>query len=288
MIIDTFQMDSSLGSWTHSSWKPGAADPLAGSIDQIWHFDGATSLPRERVFPNGLLEIIVHLDDRYWTLDETGFTLSPTTCITGLYSKAFVIEAPGRRCRVLGLRLKPAGAWALLRSPLSDLSERTVDLCDLIGREASELAERCHDATTAAERIRRTAEWASGRIQRSREIGDVNGAIAWAAACIASSDGATPIARLREQTGLSSVRMAAAFREQVGMTPKRFARIHRLQRALALLHSGSLPLAQIALDSGYYDQPHMNAEFREMTGLTPREFLATQRYPNSVSLPESA
>jgi AraC-like DNA-binding protein len=55
-----------------------------------------------------------------------------------------------------------------------------------------------------------------------------------------------------------------------------------------MLNRPGASLSQVALDAGYYDQPHMNAEFREMAGLTPRQFLAARRYPNSLSLPELA
>jgi hypothetical protein len=47
------------------------------------------------------------------------------------------------------------------------------------------------------------------------------------------------------------------------------------------LQRSNLELARVALDAGYYDQPHMNAEFREMAGLTPRQFRAGRRYPET-------
>src|SRR5437588_11929303 len=73
----------------------------------------------------------------------------------------------------------------------------------------------------------------------------------------------------------------------IGAPPKRYARILRFRRVLSLLQSGAAPLADLALDAGYYDQPHMNAEFRELSGFSPREFLAARRYPGSVSLAEA-
>ncbi|MNL74133.1 Helix-turn-helix domain protein [compost metagenome] len=33
-----------------------------------------------------------------------------------------------------------------------------------------------------------------------------------------------------------------------------------------------LTLAQIALEAGYFDQPHFNKDFKLFTGLTPTEF----------------
>lgn len=105
---------------------------------------------------------------------------------------------------------------------------------------------------------------------------------------VACREGAVSISELRERTGLTKTRLARAFREQIGVPPKLYARILRFRRLLGLLNQGAGPLADLAFDAGYYDQPHMNAEFRELSGLTPREFLASSRYANSVSLVEGA
>ena len=44
----------------------------------------------------------------------------------------------------------------------------------------------------------------------------------------------------------------------------------------------------MALDAGYYDQPHLTAEFRELSGLTPAAFAASLGYETGVNLPEGA
>jgi hypothetical protein len=49
-------------SWIETTWVPDATSPLAGAIDRIWHFDGTLAAKRERVFPDGTLELIVQLD----------------------------------------------------------------------------------------------------------------------------------------------------------------------------------------------------------------------------------
>jgi methylphosphotriester-DNA--protein-cysteine methyltransferase len=95
-------------------------------------------------------------------------------------------------------------------------------------------------------------------------------------------------AELREQAGQSKTRLATVFREQIGVPAKVYARIHRFRRLLTRLNEGAGPLADLAVDAGYYDQPHMNAEFRELSGFSPREFLAAVRYAGSTSIAEAA
>jgi AraC-like DNA-binding protein len=285
MAIVAQHFDSNLGRWTHAGWTAAPGHPLEWAVDRVWDFDGMAAHPQERVFPNGHLELIVQLDDRYLDVTAAGAIPTPAACVTGIFSRAAVVQAPRRPCRVLGVRLRPEGAWALLGHPLCQIAELTADLGDLLGAAGGELAERCHDADNGIERVRRALTWLGVRLGRP-DARRVDPAVQWVTRRIADSGGSRPIGVLRAETGLTDARLAALFREQVGVTPKRLARIHRFDHALGLLTREDGSLASVAQRAGYFDQPHMNAEFREMAGLTPREFLAATRYPNSVSLPE--
>ncbi len=285
MSIVTRRVDSALGRWTYSEWQPAH---LAGFVESIGCFEGEPAHPRERVFPHGRLELMVHLGARYRPAGGSPADLYPVACFSGLMSSAAVVEAPPGGSRVLGVRLHPAGAYALLGRPLSELADVNVDLRVLVGSAADELVERCHEATSAEERLRIAARWVAERVAQSRRV---EPSIAWTAAQIERSRGAVSIGRLRERTGLSARRLVAAFREQIGAAPKLFARIHRVRNVLGMLSGSAGPpaaLADIALDAWFYDQPHMNAELRELTGLAPGELLAATRYPDSISLAESA
>jgi AraC-like DNA-binding protein len=286
MTIASQYIDTDLGRWVHTEWRPGPQDPLAWAVERVWDFDGMAAAPQERVFPNGLVELIVQLDDRYHDVLDSGCVVTPVTCVTGVFSAPIVVQAPRRRCRVLGVRLHPAGAWVALRHPLAELADTTTDLEGVLGPAASELAERCHDAPSGIERVRRAVGWLAGRLRADRFRLDP--AAHRMARRIAATAGSRPIGPLRLEAGLSDARLVSLFREQVGVTPKRYAQIHRFARALSLLSRPGASLAGVALEAGFYDQSHMNAEFRRMARLTPGEFLAARRFPNSMSLPEPA
>ena len=227
MSLTTQQIDSPLGRWSMTEWRPPC---LAGLVDFLWHFEGTTKYLRERVFPSGILEIIIHLDERYRLVEGTGAgEICPTACIAGLHTSSFVVEAPARSCRVLGVRLHPVGAYAVLGDGMAEMRGLTVDLQDVAGQAAAELAERCHAAATAEERLRIAGTWVAERAARSRSV---DPSIAWIAAEIERRGGAVSIAELREQAGQSKTRLATVFREQIGVPPKVYARIHRFRRVL--------------------------------------------------------
>jgi AraC-like DNA-binding protein len=78
----------------------------------------------------------------------------------------------------------------------------------------------------------------------------------------------TPVSQHAAAVGLSERQLRRRFLVVVGLSPKAYARVVRLHRAMALARSSSMmpDWAEIAVRSGFYDQPHMLAEFRRAVG----------------------
>jgi AraC-like DNA-binding protein len=254
-------------------------------VEGIWHFEGTLTYLRERHFPDGRLELVVHLGPVYRQVAGERSEPFSRTCLGGIQTAPDVVEAPPGPNTVLGVRLLPAGTFALLGRPLHELTGLTVDLEDLLGESARQLADRCAAAPTPEARIRAAANWIAARLRAA--VGP-DRAIRWMASEIERTGGTTPIGELRGRTGWSKTRLTRTFREQVGVTPKTLARIVRFRRALDMVTRDAVPLSRVALDAGYYDQPHFNTEFRELAGVTPGDYQARLRFPESASLAESA
>ncbi len=280
MPLTEFRADSPLGTWTSLSWTPEPARAHAFPVEQIWYFDGTVAHRRERVFPNGSLELIVHLGDRY--RDPVAGRTFPELVMAGLATEATVVEAPPGRSHVMGVRLRPGGAFAVLGRPVHDLTGESVDLAELVGRAALELGERCRAARSARERIGAALAFALERARRT----DADPAVDWLLTRIVEDAGNVRVGELADRAGISHNRLALRFRERIGVLPKRYARILRFQHALDLLAGGAGSAAEAAFAAGYFDQAHFNAEFRTHAGMTPGAFLRARRYPSSTSLAE--
>lgn len=85
------------------------------------------------------------------------------------------------------------------------------------------------------------------------------------------------IAPLARALQVSQDALEKRFRRVVGASPKRFASLVRLKRALALYRPG-MPLTSLSFEAGYYDQPHFIREFRAMTGASPSHFFSRQEH----------
>ena len=279
--MTTTTVDSPFGRWTQSEARSAR---LAHVVDRMWHFSGRLSMPRERLFPGGYLEVILHLGPTFRDVDARGVTASafPIACLTGLQTRPAVIEAPDDVCCVLGIRFRPVGAYAVFGTEACEAIDQTIDLCALGGADAAGLAERCEAARTVEARFDCVARWVSMRLARAAAP---PAAVAWAARRIECSDGSASIAELGEHVGLSRARFVDVFRRHTGITPKRYARMLRFRRALSLLQTGRA-LSHVALAAGYFDQSHLNADFREFAAMTPGEFVRRRRYPGSESLQE--
>ncbi len=70
-------------------------------------------------------------------------------------------------------------------------------------------------------------------------------------------------------TGFSESHFYRAFKASTGSSPHRWVQERRVRRAQALILAASLPLAQIALETGFVDQGHLTRVFRSVTGITP-------------------
>jgi transcriptional regulator GlxA family with amidase domain len=75
--------------------------------------------------------------------------------------------------------------------------------------------------------------------------------------------------------GVSERHLRRLFRKSVGMSPKEFARVARFRHARRTAREGSQrSWADIAAETGYYDQAHLTEDFRAIAGVTPRVLLS--------------
>ena len=85
------------------------------------------------------------------------------------------------------------------------------------------------------------------------------------------------LSMLAAAAGLSVHHFARQFKQSAGVTPHVYLTQQRVERARDLLVQTDLPLAEIALVVGFFDQGHLARHFRHRLGTTPREFRWSQR-----------
>lgn len=100
-----------------------------------------------------------------------------------------------------------------------------------------------------------------------------------ATACELLREDATSVYAIAAECGVHPVHLARTFRRFLGCTPGAYLRRCRVERATQLLRRTRLPLAEIAMRSGFADQAHMSRAFRTALAMTPAAF---RRHVSSV------
>ncbi len=77
------------------------------------------------------------------------------------------------------------------------------------------------------------------------------------------------LSALAQQIGFSPYHFARQFRRTAGESPHQFVLSQRIKHTQQLLRETDLPLAQIALASGFANQSHLTQAFKRSLGLTP-------------------
>jgi PAS domain S-box-containing protein len=78
------------------------------------------------------------------------------------------------------------------------------------------------------------------------------------------------VSALARRAGLSARQLQRRFVELFGVGVKEFVARARIQAAAGLLRSTARPIAEIALDCGFYDQSAFTRQFRARAGMTAR------------------
>jgi len=75
--------------------------------------------------------------------------------------------------------------------------------------------------------------------------------------------------RLADEAGITAHSFAAAFTKAFGVPPHRYVTSRRIERAKTLLRQTDMPIAQIAVETGFANQSHLASTFRRNVGETP-------------------
>lgn len=84
--------------------------------------------------------------------------------------------------------------------------------------------------------------------------------------------------QLAEQAGFSPYHFARLFRLSTGESPHQFVLRQRIEYAKRLLQDSELPLAHIALETGFANQSHLTQAFKRQVGITPIAYRKTAHF----------
>jgi AraC-like DNA-binding protein len=243
-------------------------------LKSIWSLEDTCSRgekSRERILPDGCVELVIHFRDPFLNYFANGtMNLQPESFVVGQMKRFLEIE-PREASGFVAVRFHARGAYMFLPAPLTEIADSVVPLREIWNSRADEYTERVVLARGMSARVRIVEEML---LKALRENGRQDCVVE---RCVQLIQNATePIAatELASTLGLSSRQLGRRFQNAVGMTPKEFLRVNRFIRAARRLRGRTdASLTETAYDCAYFDQAHFNHDFREFAGMTPSQFI---------------
>ena len=247
-----------------------APNPLLRSyVRTVWYCRAPhVDQHRERVLPNGCMQIILNLSRNYLTdcgEDGKANRRLPPAILVGTRARYAVVDTTDME-EIVGIVIQPGGFAGLFRERADLFFECSVGLEEVWA--ATSLTERLCEVPTPIEKLRTVERFLTGRLhpgaRRSELFDQAMHLFRIKGFCVAECAGSV---------GVSERRLSQVFREQVGMGPKMWCRIGRFQTAVRALHTGvDVSWAELALRCGYYDQSHFANDFCAFSGINPTTY----------------
>jgi AraC-like DNA-binding protein len=223
----------------------------------LWtHGGAAPGSGAHHVLPDGCVDVMVEVRPDGAAVAE----------VVGTMTRALLApEAAGTR--FVAARLRPGAARRLLGVPACELTDRAAPLSDVWRADAVALLDG--PLAVGAVHARLTALLA----RRAERVPPPPPAVREAVRLLDASGGTRRVDDLAATLGLTRQALARAFAEHVGVSPKTYARVARMWRAIAHVDEarrvGWSPLAHAL---GFHDQSHLTGELHALTGRTPGEW----------------
>lgn len=163
----------------------------------------------------------------------------------------------------VGTKFRPGAFAGFVDGPVSDLTDRVVPAAELFGPLA--------DPGTDEERMRVHQELIRARLPEPDDTALLVRAVVQD---MHDAEPGTRVDTIARRHGVSPRTLQRLFAHHVGVSPKWVLQRYRLHEAAERLAAGETrDWARVALDLGYFDQPHFIRDFRAFIGRSPSQYV---------------
>ncbi|MFT3827502.1 MAG: helix-turn-helix transcriptional regulator [Chitinophagaceae bacterium] len=259
----------------YQNYTPSPA--LAAYIRCYWSLEAegtGLSAERDRIFPDGCMELIFHYGDQYKKYHTTdNADLQPHSFIHGQLTGFMEIEATGNT-GIFSVRFHPGGLRPFIPFGLDEITDTYISIKDCWNKEGDILEDRMLNAVSNAERINILESFL---LQKLATRHSYNPVIDQCVKTIIHHHGNITVDQLATSMHIGRRHLERQFIAQVGLSPKLLARITRFQQVLNIIESNQHHnLTSVAHQGGFYDQAHFIKDFKEFTGLNPKQYFSEE------------
>lgn len=248
-------------------------DTLSRYVKCYWSLaNEAANASRERIFPDGCIELIFNTGDLMRKYDsETTFHIQPRSFIHGQITKFLEIEPTGET-KIFSARFHPGGLQRFVNLEVGDFTGITKTVGEIWGNDGMMLEQEIFAAVSDHDKITVLENFLKHQLSRStRHDSNAEHLVEQ----MVETNGSVAIEMVAEKLHIGKRQLERKFVAAVGLPPKMLARILRFQHTLQLIENGEfINLTQVAYDGGFYDQAHFIKDFKQFTGLNPKKYFS--------------
>lgn len=248
---------ASLADYVDYFWV-GEAD--ASNDQPFVHWSIAASTPK----------LIFHYKGHFDEVTDCGNLVKSFSAGIQGQTQSYKRFVSSQKVGIFGVQFFPFAIPLLFSIPASDVSNRLYDMQTLFGGQGREMEGKIYLANTHAERVTIINRFLEHRIKLHN---DSQQPICAAIRYVNREKGIINIQQLARNTSLSPRQFERKFTAFAGFTPKLYARIVRFETAVNYFIHYKKTLTDVALSSGYYDQPHFIHDCKAFTGVHPKRYL---------------
>lgn len=249
--------------------------PLNLFIDSfIYYRDYNPVHSMDRLLPDGNINVIFDLTDYPKYIYDNQTLQEIQACrnvwFSGMRNNYITIPS-GKDSEMFIINFRRGRAFPFVQMPLNELTDSVVDAELVLTNEIINLREKILAIKNIEQKFSVVEKYLL-KFYKSRL--QVNPFIDFAVNRIISSPDQSSLQYISANIGYSQKHFIKLFKENVGVAPKAFLKIIRFQKAVAEIESGKrVNWAEIAIESGYYDQAHFIHSFKDFSGFTPNDYL---------------
>lgn len=172
--------------------------------------------------------------------------------------------------RVFGVKFRAGGFYPFFRKAQSGLTGKSVPAVSVFGDSVLSLEDQILVEVSLKQQAALMNEFLEGfHPERDDHIPLVNEIVDY----VSDHPALMKVEDLADRFGMNKRKLERLFSRYVGVTPKWVINRYRMHEILHQLDkSESVNWTQLALDLGYFDQPHFIRDFKAMTGRKPTEY----------------
>lgn len=247
---------------------------LDGFVKCYWTLDAPVENKpeKQRIVPDGCMEMIFHYGDRYRQYTEDGnFIIQPACFVFGQITSPLDIE-PSGHTGIFAVRFYPDGFTPFINSSIQVMANKAVPLQELFGADGLSLEQSVLDESTAEGRIQCIESFLLEILTSAENIDRIAKS---SVEFILKLNGKLSVDELAAELNINRRQLERKFAATIGLSPKQLSKVIRLQSVLKMMAAKEFTsLASVAYEGDYYDQAHFIKDFKEFTGLSPKQFYA--------------